>query len=343
MPNTDIVVTEIMYDPPQSVHDNNHEWVEITNTGTGSIAMNGWTLDDSNTANSGVGSFADITLNPGDIAILYNDNITEAEFIALYNPAPGTILIPVAGWQPLNNSGGDSVQIFDENSNIVDTVAYPDDASPGQSLNYTPDGTYEGAGVPDPGVVCFTAGSLIDTAHGPRRIESLTPGDKIRTLDHGLQTLRWIGRRVVSTAEQIRHPALCPVEIEKSALGPQTPVRRTRVSPQHRLLLTHSTVSTLFNQPHMLCAAISLVGQPGICQRSPGKPVEYVHILFDRHEVVFVDGHASESFFPSQDGLSALTPLARAELFALFPEINSAALPLAYPVMSVAEAALLNQ
>ncbi len=343
MPNTDIVITEIMYDPPQSVHDNNHEWVEVTNTGTGSVAMNGWTLDDSNTANSGVGTFANTTLDPGDIAIFYNDNITEADFIALYNPAPGAILIPVAGWQPLNNTGGDSVQIFDDNSDVVATVAYDDDASPGESLNYTPEGVYEGAGGPDPGGVCFTAGSLIDTEHGPRRIESLIPGDRLRTLDHGLQTLRWVGRRVVSVTEQIQHPALCPIEIDAGALGPHMPARQTRVSPQHRLLITGITPELLFNQPRMLCSAISLVGMPGIRQLSADDSIEYVHILFDNHEIVFVDGQASESFFPNLEGLSALSPLARAELFALFPEIRSTALPLAYPVMNNAEAALLNR
>ncbi|MBL1437935.1 MAG: Hint domain-containing protein [Rhodobacteraceae bacterium] len=342
MPNTDIVITEIMYDPVQSVHDNNHEWVEVTNTGASSIAMNGWTLDDSNAANSGVGTFGDVTLNPGDIAIFYNDNITEAAFIALYNPAPGTILIPVAGWQPLNNVGGDAVQLFDQNTDVVDTVAYADDANPGQSLNYTPDGTYEGAGVPDPGVMCFTAGSLIDTEHGPRRIETLVPGDRLRTLDHGLQTLRWIGRRVVSGPEQIQHPALCPIEIDAGALGPHAPTRQTRVSPQHRMLIAGHTPELLFNQPRMLCAAISLVNMPGIRQLSAGPTIEYVHILLNTHEIVFVDGQASESFFPNHEGLSALSPLARAELFALFPKLESAALSLAYPVMSTAEAALLN-
>ena len=343
MPNTDIVITEIMYDPVQTVYDISHEWVEITNTGASSIAMNGWTLDDSNTTNSGVGTFGNVTLAPGDIAIFYNDNITEQAFIDLYSPAPGTILIPVAGWQPLNNTSGDSVQIFDQNTDIVDTVTYPDDASPGESLNYTPEGVYEGAGVPDPGVMCFTAGSLIDTEHGLRRIEGLAPGDRLRTMDHGLQTVWWVGRRVVSQSEQMQHRALCPVEIDAGALGPHTPMRQTRVSPQHRMLISGYVPELLFNQQHMLCPAISLVDLPGIRQLPAGAEIEYIHILFDNHEIVFVDGQASESFFPNQDGLSALSPLARAELFALFPEIESAALTLAYPVMSNAEAALLDR
>ncbi len=64
MADTDIVITEIMYDADNAVHDNNHEWVEIANTGTDPVSLNGWTLDDSNTANTGVGTFADVTLAP---------------------------------------------------------------------------------------------------------------------------------------------------------------------------------------------------------------------------------------------------------------------------------------
>ncbi len=343
MAATDITVTEILYDPSQKGPlDKLYEWVEIQNTGPDPVVLNGWTLDDERTTNAQIGQLPDITLQPGEIAILYNGNISETDFLTA-NPgtAPGTVLIPITNWQQINNSG-DTVNLYDNLGNSIASVTYPADASAGQSLNYTAAGVYEGAGAPDPGVVCFTAGSLIETEFGPRRIEDLPVGTKIRTLDHGLQPLRWIGRRVVSAAEQARHPALCPIEIDKGALGPQSPVRRTRVSPHHRMLITSPATEILFNQPRMLCAAVSLVGQRGIRQRPPGAAVEYVHILFDQHEVVFVDGQPSESFFPNQDGLSALSPLARAELFALFPELESAALPLAYPVISHAEAALLT-
>jgi hypothetical protein len=93
----------------------------------------------------------------------------------------------------------------------------------------------------------------------------------------------------------------------------------------------------------MLCAAISLTGLAGIRQLAPGEAVTYVHILFDRHEVVFVDGLPSESFYPSAEGLAALSPLARAELFALFSDIENAPFPLAHPAMTPAEAVLLNR
>jgi hypothetical protein len=347
MAATDIKVTEILYAPSATgAQDKLYEWVEIQNTGATAVSLNGWKLDDSLTANAGIGSLGNATLQAGEIAILYNGNITPAQFMAA-NPTlvPGTVLIPVSNWQQINNgASGDTVNLYDNTASLITSVPYVDDASAGQSLSYTSTGIYEGAGAPDPGAVtCFTTGSIIDTAQGPRRIEELQVGDQIRTMDHGLQTLRWIGRRVVLLDEQARTPALCPVEIEKGALGPHAPLRRTRVSPQHRMLITNTATSALFGQPHMLCAAISLVGQAGIRQLSPAEVVEYVHILFDQHEVVFVDGQASESFYPSEDGISALSPLAREELFRLFPEVKSAAFPVAYPVMSSAEAALLNQ
>ena len=351
MAATDIKVTEILYDPIQSGNpaDKYYEWVEIQNTGTTAVAMNGWTLDDA-VAGTTVGTFANTTLQPGQIAIFYNASITEAQFLAA-NPStvPGTVLIPVTHWQQLNNGGagasggaGDTVNLVDNFGNPIAAVTYTDVATAGNSINYPPAGT-QSVGAPNPGVTCFTAGSLIDTEHGPRRIEDLQVGDQIRTLDHGLQTLRWIGQREVSEAEQRRRPALCPIEIEQGALGPNAPLRRTRVSPQHRLLVASDTTTALFDEPRMLCAALSLVGQAGIRQLPPAAPVTYLHILFDQHEVVFVDGQASESFFPSQDAVEALSPLAREELFTLFPKVESAAFPVAYPVMSSAEAALLSR
>ncbi len=71
-------------------------------------------------------------------------------------------------------------------------------------------------GTPPP-VPCFVAGTPIDTASGPRAIETLRPGDLVRTLDHGLQPLRWIGvRRVTGLG------SFAPVRIAAGALDNTT-------------------------------------------------------------------------------------------------------------------------
>jgi len=52
--------------------------------------------------------------------------------------------------------------------------------------------------------------------------------------------------------------------------------------------------------------------------------VTYVHIMFDQHEVVFSDGLATESFYTGDQAMAALAPAARAEIKAIFPELQSA-------------------
>ncbi len=344
MADTDIIVTEIMYDAPNTgINDNNYEWVEVANTGPDPVSLNGWTLDDVNTGNAGVGIIPNVTLAAGQIAIFYNANITEAEFIAQYSPVPGTVLIPVTHWQPLNNSGGDTVNLFNSGGTVIETVAYPDDAAPGESLNYTETGVYEGAGVPDPGIVCFTAGSLIATENGDIPIECARIGDLVITKDHSLQPLRWIGKRVVSPAEQIAMPAFRPVVIQKSAIANNVPSREMRVSQQHRIFIEGHKTETLFGRPAVLCAADSLDNGTTIAVQTAPKRVEYIHLLFDRHEIVYVDGLLSESFYPNPSSMSKLSAKTRHELYTLFPSLrHGTGMEIAYPALNAVEAAILG-
>ena len=50
--------------------------------------------------------------------------------------------------------------------------------------------------------------------------------------------------------------------------------------------------------------------------------VTYVHILFDRHEIVFAEGAPSESLFTGPEALKSLSSAAQAEVFSLFPELR---------------------
>ncbi len=51
--------------------------------------------------------------------------------------------------------------------------------------------------------ICFTAGTLIDTVNGPRRVETLAAGDLVLTADRGLVAICFVNQRVVS-AEHLR-------------------------------------------------------------------------------------------------------------------------------------------
>ena len=49
--------------------------------------------------------------------------------------------------------------------------------------------------------------------------------------------------------------------------------------------------------------------------------MEYYHILFDGHEIIFAEGCPAESFHPGDKSLGALGEETRQEIFALFPQL----------------------
>ncbi|NUB44775.1 Hint domain-containing protein [Fertoebacter nigrum] len=172
-------------------------------------------------------------------------------------------------------------------------------------------------------LVCFTAGTLIDTADGPRAVESLTVGDLIWTQDAGLQPLRWIGLREVSVAEQQADARLRPVVFAPGSLGRELPERRMMVSPQHRICMGDWRTELYFGQPEVLIPAHALVNGGTVRVADGLSPVTYVHFLLDGHQIVRSDGALTESFFPSALSLGGLDRAARDELFALFPDLAS--------------------
>lgn len=170
------------------------------------------------------------------------------------------------------------------------------------------------------GVPCFTAGTLIDTASGPRKVEDLVPGDLIRTKDNGVQPLRWIGRRVVSEAELVENDRLRPIVIGAGALGAGLPRRDLIVSRQHRMMLASDLVHETCGEGEVLLPAVSLLGLPNIRLGEAAGSCEYLHLLFDRHEIVFAEGAPSESLLLGPETLQMLPESDRDEINAIFPD-----------------------
>ncbi|WP_417255418.1 Hint domain-containing protein [Celeribacter halophilus] len=163
-------------------------------------------------------------------------------------------------------------------------------------------------------VICFGKGTRIATPYGARAVEDLKPGDLVLTMDNGLQPLRWVGARTVPATGRF-----APIEITKGALGNE---RDLIVSPQHRMLLNGWRSEMLFNTSEVFAAAKHLVNGSTI-REAQGGFVTYYHLMFDRHEVIFAEGAASESFHVSDYSLTGVADGAREELFALFPELRS--------------------
>lgn len=162
-------------------------------------------------------------------------------------------------------------------------------------------------------IPCFVAGSMIDTAAGPRAVETLTPGDMIVTRDDGLQPLRWIGRRVVPATGK-----MAPICIQKNALGEHGELR---VSPLHRVLVKDAIAELFFGEAEVLIAARDLVNDRSI-RPVEGGEVEYVHLLFDRHQVIYSEGLATESFLPGPQTTKSFEAEIIEEITTIFPELD---------------------
>jgi Hint domain len=168
---------------------------------------------------------------------------------------------------------------------------------------------------------CFTLGTLIATKDGPRAVETLRPGDLVRTFDHGLQPLRWIGRVTLSAAHLSLHPEHVPISFAPNSLAPGLPVRTLRVSPQHRMLVSGWKAELLFGDVEVLVPAVAMVNDATIRSDPPINGVTYLHLLFDRHEIVFAEGAEVESLHTRWLRRTALPASVRTELEALFPEL----------------------
>jgi hypothetical protein len=162
-------------------------------------------------------------------------------------------------------------------------------------------------------IPCFVAGTLIETEDGPRRVETLDPGDQVLTQDHGLQPLRWIGRRRVEAKGDF-----APIYIAPGTFGAHGAVA---VSPLHRVLLRDSLAELLFGESEVLVAAKDLVNDRSVRPVESGS-VEYVHLLFDDHQVVFTEGLATESFLPGPQVKHSFEAEMVKEICALFPQID---------------------
>ncbi|SFG16729.1 Hemolysin-type calcium-binding repeat-containing protein [Palleronia marisminoris] len=169
-------------------------------------------------------------------------------------------------------------------------------------------------------VICFTPGTLITTPMGEIPVERLQVGERVITRDNGVQRIAWVGRKLLDGGMLRRQPALNPVLIRKGSLGMGLPERDMRVSPNHRMLTASDQAALYFEEREVLVAAKDLCHFDGVDQvEAPA--VEYIHIMFERHEVILGDGAWTESFQPGHYSMRGLDAAQRAEILEIFPEL----------------------
>lgn len=175
---------------------------------------------------------------------------------------------------------------------------------------------------------CFVNGTRIETPKGMVAVEELKVGDKVRTKGNGMQNIQWIGSKKLSAFDLQCNEKLSPVRITAGALGNGLPRTDLLVSRQHRMYVRSDIAKRMFGETEVLVAAIALTKLPGIYVDFSVSNVEYFHIAFNNHEVIFAEGAPAESLYFGPDALQTLSKDAVEEIYTLFPHIKESILPL---------------
>ncbi len=155
----------------------------------------------------------------------------------------------------------------------------------------------------------LSAGAMVPTPGGPVMAGDIVPGDLVQTVDHGAQPLRWCRR------------------VERPAMGAWTPVRLRApyygaghdllVGPGTRLVMSGTEVDYLFAEDEVMARARHLVDGRAALFETRRPVVAQVALMFDRHEVLDIDGCRVETMYRgSEPGTGAHGAIARRELHA---------------------------
>ena len=162
-------------------------------------------------------------------------------------------------------------------------------------------------------VPCFVSGTGIRTDEGKVPVEHLKIGQMVMTRDAGPQPIRWIGRRVLPAEGN-----MAPVRINAGTFGDHDTLM---VSPLHRILIRNMHADLLFGSSEVLIAARDLIDSRNVC-RIEGGMVEYVHLLFDEHQVIWSEGLETESFLPGPQTTHCFEQETVDEIRNIFPELD---------------------
>jgi hypothetical protein len=154
----------------------------------------------------------------------------------------------------------------------------------GQFFHLADDG-HGGTMITEDDVPCYCRGTRILTADGEVPVENLRIGHYIVTAEGESLPLKWIGRRSYRDWLAVGNADVQPICFRAGSIADGVPARDLNVSPEHAMYLDGMLVPA-----HHLVNGVSIVKIEGL------EEIEYFHLEFDRHVVVFAEGAAAESF-----------------------------------------------
>lgn len=254
---------------------------------------------------------------------LYNDDggtITGHQYIGISNaPESAFAAQPVDG--PLAGTGV-TLEYYNFSS-------LPNDSSAGQdSIRWdaqNPNNPFRSdpsLGESGTAPICFCEQTRIQTPRGLVPIEQLLLGDVV-VCKSGNHSIRWIGKRHIGLQELKTNPKARPVRITASSLGHRVPSTDLLVSRQHRIAVSSPIANRIFGTADVLVPAHVLTQLPGVFIDETMKELNYFHLLFDDHQIIFADGTPAESLYFGPQVFKSLSRRALTEIRTVVPKLRT--------------------
>ena len=157
----------------------------------------------------------------------------------------------------------------------------------------------------------FARGTMITMGDGRQRaIETLKPGNRVLTRDHGRQSIRWIGQsRLRATGE------FAPVVVTAGTLGNEGDLI---LAQHHRVFLYQRQRLPGLSTAELLVQARHLVDDDRVYIRQGGW-TDYFSLVFDAHEIIYAEGVPSESLLVTEAVVNRLPAEVAEEVKSRFP------------------------
>jgi hypothetical protein len=139
------------------------------------------------------------------------------------------------------------------------------------------------------GPSCFLRGTRILTPKGEVKVEDLTVGDLVATIDGTAKAIKWIGSWRLPNVAAERWPGeVLPIKVSRSALDQSIPHNDLFLSPFHSVYTDG-----------LLVPVRNLVNGRSIvhCRALASDTIEYFHVELFRHDVIFSEGAPTETLF----------------------------------------------
>lgn len=207
---------------------------------------------------------------------------------------------------PAPDGTGSGIIVFeglDENGDLAQVIWTPGfDLEGWYNDNYNPSAepqfyTDDTNASYDHRFVCFASETRLRTPQGLKPVSALRTGDLVTTKDAGDVAVLWTGQRLcAATGEN------APVVFERGSVGNTTTLR---LSQQHRILVKSPLVQYYFGQNEVFVPAKACVNDHDI-RIIPAARISYVHILLEKHHVVWAEGLECESLYLGDQTVNAL-------------------------------------